>query len=201
MPAAFMFHERKFQSAHNELLGMATKLVHSLGKSTHPLVTGEEKRIINDVAANLPLSPRLRCWNHLLQDVKRWLRSHGATSKDLSVYITNLWELFHQPTMAEYNGQLESMIHKWSTPFLENYSNEISPDITSVARWAINSYGVYDPYSGVTNNQAESFNWNQACRKLQLCPETAPQEWHEALVDCMALVLHHLQSYYLVEIA
>ena len=43
IPAAFMFHKCKFQSAHNELLGMSTKFVHSLGKTTLPLVTNEEK--------------------------------------------------------------------------------------------------------------------------------------------------------------
>ena len=158
MPAAFMIHERKFQSAHNELLATCAKLARSLGKTTHPLVVDEGKGIVNAVTTNLPSATCLRCWNHLLRDVKRWLRSHGATSDDVSIYLSDLRELFHQPTMAEYENMLEVATQKWSSPFREYYTNEIAPDIASIARWAIEPHGVYDPYSGVTNNQAESIN-------------------------------------------
>ena len=75
--------------------------------------------------------------------------------------------------------------------FHKYYTNEIAPDITSIARWVIEPYGVYDPYSGIPNNQAESLNF--VLKQLQ--------EWREAPIHCMALALHHLQSYYLVEIA
>ena len=160
-------------------------------KTTHPIVLDEEKGIINAVTTSLPSVTRLRCWNHLLRDVTRWLRSHGAKSDDVSVYLSDLRELFHQPTEAEYRESFKNMTQKWSTPFREYYTNEIAPDITSISRWAIEPYGVYDPYSGVTNNQAESLNY--VLKQLQ--------EWHEAPVDCMILALHHLQSYYLVEIA
>ena len=190
MPAAFMIHARKFQSAHNELLTTCAKLARSLGKTTHPLVVDEEKGIVNAVTTNLPSATCLRCWNHLLRDVKRWLRSHGATSDDVSIYLSDLRELFHQPTMAEYESMLEVATQKWSAPFPEHYTNEIAPDIASITRWAIEPHGVNDPYSGVTNNQAESIN--HVLKQLQ--------EWHEAPVDCMALALHHLQSYYIVEI-
>ena len=64
-------------------------------------------------------------------------------------------------------------------------------DIMSIAQWAIEPYGVYDPYSGVTNNQAEGLNY--ILKQLQ--------EWKEAPVDCMILALHYLQGYYRVEIA
>jgi len=50
---------------------------------------------------------------------------------------------------------------------------------------------VYDPYSGVTNNQAKGINY--VLKDLQ--------EWWEALIDCMVLALHYLQGYCRVEIA
>ena len=129
--------------------------------------------------------------NHLLHSIKIWLRGHGATSDDVSVYISNLREMFHQPTMAEYDKLPESMVMKWSAPFHHYYKNEISPDIPAVARRAIEPYRVYDPYSGVTSSQADSFN--RVVKQLQ--------ESREAPVDCMVLALHRLQSYYLVETA
>ena len=42
------------------------------------------------------------------------------------------------------------------------------------------NYGVYDPYSWVTNNQAEGINY--VLKDLQ--------EWWEAPVDCMVLALY-----------
>ena len=63
-------------------------------------------------------------------------------------------------------------------------------DIESIARWGIEPCGVYNPFSGVTNNQAEGFN--HVLKSLQ--------EWKEAPVDCMALSLHYLQMYYSHEI-
>ena len=75
--------------------------------------------------------------------------------------------------------------------FFDYYKSNIHPDIMSIARWAIEPYGVYDPYSGVTNNQAEGLNY--VLKQLQ--------EWKEAPVDCMLLALHYLQGYYQVEIA
>ena len=64
--------------------------------------------------------------------------------------------------------------------FFDYYRTNIHPDIESIARWAIEPYGVYDPYSWVTNNQAEGINY--VLKDLQ--------EWWEAPVDCMVLALY-----------
>ena len=82
------------------------------------------------------------------------------------------------------------MKQRWSAPFSDYYTNHIHPDIQSIARWAIEPYGVYHPYSGITNNQSESLN--HVLKQLQ--------EWRESPLDCMILALNHLQSYYKVEI-
>ena len=49
---------------------------------------------------------------------------------------------------------------------------------------------MYDPYSGITNNQSEAMN--AVIKELQ--------EWHESPLNCIILALHHLQSYYMTEI-
>ena len=186
-----MLHERKFQSSHSELLTLCIKAIPSLKRTKHPIVLDEEKGIVNAITTNMPSATRLRCWNHLLRDVTRWLRAHDAKSTDISVYLSDLRELFHQPTQEEYRELLKNKTPNWSVPFREYFANEIAPQIDSIARWAIEPYGVYDPYSGVTNNQAESLNY--VLKQLQ--------EWHEAPVDCMVLALYNLQSHYMLEIA
>ena len=70
IPAAFLIHERKFEAHHTELFEVCTKLVKSLKTTNHPIVTDEERGIINVIAKALPNAPQLRCWNHNFQCIK-----------------------------------------------------------------------------------------------------------------------------------
>ena len=78
MPALFLLHERKFQQCHQQLFKEAIKHVPALKTVKHPIVTDEEKGIVNAVEDCLPNIVRVRCWNHIIRDVTRWLRAHGA---------------------------------------------------------------------------------------------------------------------------
>ena len=66
----------------------------------------------------------------------------------------------------------------------------MEPDIESIAQWSLQPLKVYDPFSGVTNNQSESQNY--VIKHLQ--------EWRETPIDCALLSFHSLQSYYVMEI-
>lgn len=190
IPAAFLIHERKFEAHHKIFFTICSSLVPSLSHTAYPIVTDEEKAIVNAISEILPNVAQLRCWNHIFRDVTRWLRSHGAPSQDVSVYLSDLRMLFHLPTENEYSSTLASMKKKWSAPFFDYYSNSINPDIHGIARWAIEPHGIYNPFSGITNNQSESLNF--VIKQLQ--------DWRESPLDCMALSLYHLQRYYMVEI-
>ena len=94
-----------------------------------------------------------------MRDAMRWLRGHGAPTQDVSIYIMEIKKLLHLPSENEYTQKLSEMTSKWSAPFHEYYNQNINPDIKFIARWAIEPLGVYNPYSGVTNNQAERLNY------------------------------------------
>ena len=190
IPVCFLIHERKFEACHEELFHICCKLVPSLCKCTRPIVTDEEQAFANTIRCHMSLT-HLRCWNHVFRAAIRWLRSHGAPAQDVAVYLSDVRDLFHLPTEEEYSLTVERMACKWSAPFYEYYSHNIHSDIHAIARWAIEPHGVYDPYSGVTSNQAEGLNY--VLKQLR--------EWHESPVDCMVLALHYLQGYYLVEIS
>ena len=64
-------------------------------------------------------------------DVTRWLHSHSAKSDNVLIYLSNMQELFYQPTQPEYGELLEHKTQKWNTPFHDYYTNVIAPDITS----------------------------------------------------------------------
>ena len=190
IPAVFLLHERKFEAHHKEMFQICCNLVPSLQCTTYPIVTDEERDIVNCISDVLPNCSQLRCWNHIFRDARRWLKSHGALSLDTGVYLNDIRSLFHVVTQKGYDSLLTSMKSKWSAPFFDYYNSNINSDIECIARWGIESYGVYNPYSGVTNNQAESLNF--VIKQLQ--------DWKEAPPDCMILSLYYLQSYYMAEI-
>ena len=61
IPALFLIHERKFQSAHEILFRIAKEKVPSLSRSVYPIVTDEEKAINNAITNIIPNARRLRC--------------------------------------------------------------------------------------------------------------------------------------------
>ena len=190
IPAAFLLHERKFEEHHREMLNICCKLVRALRTATYQIVIDEERAIVNAISEVFPQAVQLRCWNHIFRDVTRWLRSHGAQSHDISVYLNDLRTLFHLQEEANYASSLDELKQKWSAPFFDFYTKNILTDIHSIARWSIEEYEVYNPYSGVTNNQAEVLNF--VLKQLQ--------NWRESPPDCILLSLHYLQSFYMKEI-
>lgn len=67
------------------------------------------------------------------------------------------YQSFSQVMTREYS-EFAKMKSRWSAPFYDYCSKNIQPDITSTASWSIEEFKVYNPYSGVTTNQAESLN-------------------------------------------
>ena len=83
--------------------------------------------------------------------------------------------IFHISSSNEHNSALADFARKWSAPFYQYCMTCIHE---SIARWG----GVYNPFSGVTSNQAEGFNY--VLKHLQ--------EWKEAPLHCMVLSLYYL---------
>ena len=172
-------------------MNVAIKHVPTLCKASKPIVTDDEKGIVGSIKKTLPNLKWLRCWKHLFQDTRRWLRNHGAPLKDIEVYVNNLKKLFHKSSESEYQAALDEMLKKWSHPFSEYYNENIHSQITFIARWALEEVGLYNPYSGITNNPSEGLN--HVLKTLN--------DWREMSIDCLMLSLYYLQGYYLSEIS
>ena len=186
IPVAFLLHERKHASYHIEFFDVCCKLIPALKTTQKPIATDEEQAYVKAISKCMPDASHLRCWNHVVQAAGTMLfkllkDEHCAKGDDVAVYRSDLKELLHLPSKEEYTKQLSSMSGKWSAPFFD-YFNNIHPDIESLDRWAIEPYGIYCPFSGITNNQAEGINF--ALKQLQ--------KWKEAPLDCMVLALHYL---------
>ena len=105
-------------------------------------MTDEERGIVNAVSTTLPGASSVRCWNHSLRDVTRLLRGHGATTADISVYLADVKNVFHQASEDDYKKNLMELAEKWSVPFHEYYMDHIERDISSIARWGLQPLGI-----------------------------------------------------------
>ena len=159
IPALFLIHERKFADTHQEMFKECVKRIPSLKKVNCPLVTDKEKAIVNAIRSELPTVTVLHCWNHIFRDIRMWCRRHGAPAEDITVYSDSVFQLFHSPNTEEYERRLEEQQDIWDAAFEAYYMAEIHPDVPrSIGRWVLEEHHVYNPYSGVTNNQSESLN-------------------------------------------
>lgn len=191
IPVMFLLHERKFKETHQEMFRECAKNIPSLKKSRVPLVTDREQAIVDAVNSELPEISLVHCWNHLFRDIRLWLVKHGAPSSDKAVYTDDVSKLFQAESEDQYEQLLDRFRQDWDSSFEQYYLKHIHPDVqNSVGRWVLENLRVYNPYSGVTNNQSEGLN--RVIKELQ--------GWKEAPIDCMLLALYHLQAFYLNEI-
>ena len=100
----FLLHERKFECVHDTFTAFIRKELPSLSDVTTPIpiVSDDERGICNAIDKHLTGVVRVSCWNHIINAAKVWLRKHGAKSVEIPVYVSNLRELFHQPTYQAY---------------------------------------------------------------------------------------------------
>jgi len=93
------------------------------------IVTDDEKAVCNAIDNTLTGVVHVRCWNHIINSAKIWLRRHGAKSDEIPVYVLNLRELFHQPSYKVYLGKLDSVKVNWSKAFLDYFEGNIHVEV------------------------------------------------------------------------
>ena len=132
VPVAFMLHERKFQTAHEEFMKFVNLQLPSLSKLKDPvsIVTDEELGICNAIDQCLPGVHRIQCWNHLINSIKIWLRRHGAASAEIPVYVSHLRQLLHQETEDCYHNMLAELQADWSKAFLGYYMQNVHQQVS-----------------------------------------------------------------------
>jgi len=107
IPLAYYIHERKLQATHDEFFGHIRLICPQLDQSLNAvLITDNEAAITGSVNDNFPNLPAFLCWNHVLQDCKRWLRQHGVTTTDeMTYYVDKIRELLQAASAQEYNSR------------------------------------------------------------------------------------------------
>ena len=212
IPVAFMIHERKFQSAHEEFVKFISLQLPSLLKlkAPIPIITDDESGICNAIDKCLPGVHPLLCWNHLINSIKAWLQHHRPTPEEIPIYVSHLRQLSHQSTERSYQQMLTNLQSDWSKAFVDYYMDNVHQQVSrpllcerekkyfvcilqvseTIGRWVLEKLKIYSPLSGVTNNQSEGFN--TLLKHFE--------KWKEAPLDSMLLGLYQLQVYYHNEI-
>ncbi len=73
------------------------------------------------------------------------------------MYCDDLRSFFHSSSQEEYDCLLQEKRKIWDSIFEAYYMKEIHPEVSNLlGRWFLEKYSIYNPYSGVTNNQSES---------------------------------------------
>jgi len=188
IPLAFMLHERKTKTTHDVLWQHLRVACPELASTNNVNITTDgELAITSAIRDAFPSLPHFFCWNHVLQDAKRWLSSHGSKSADETRFnLDCMRDLFKCESHAAYTAKLIPLLSKWSQPFSAYFTDNIHKVITSIGSWCLRNHG----FSEITTNQSESFN--AVLKRLQ--------DWKEVPVDVMALSLFRLTQFTVVEV-
>ena len=192
IPVAFVIHERKFEKVHERFFEIFAQQVPEIRNAAIPIIVDREKGITVAINKICQEATVVYCWNHVRRDMRLWIRQKtGATAEEISVYSDGLLSILDAESEEDFEEIVEKITAKWSQPVVDYFEKEMKEDIKShAAKFIIEPLGLFDPYSGVTNNCSESLN---AVIKDLL-------DWHEVPVDVIFLSLHKLQSYYHREI-
>ena len=188
LPLSYLLHERKLMTTHDAFFKhMKAVLPHLDCAKNVLIVTDQEKAITEAVSINFPNLPRFLCWNHILQDCKRWLRSHGVTkSEEMTFYLNSVRTLLESPSLDDYKTLFIEFSAKFSHPFCEYFVATINPVIKHLSAWELHCFGLHQS----TTNQSESFN----------CVLKRLQNWREAPIDSIVLSLFRLSQFHIAEV-
>ena len=159
IPIAFMLHEKRDAKFHERFFRVLGENVPNLLKTSSPFICDREsgiKKAMNIVFPNIPV---VHCWTHIRTDVKIWVKKHCGNQDDISVYTNQVKVLLQSKTELECISKIEEFELKWSEAFRLYFHKNIKQAIfENSGRWILEKLNIFDPYSGVTNNPAESVN-------------------------------------------
>ncbi|RWS22943.1 uncharacterized protein B4U80_13462, partial [Leptotrombidium deliense] len=155
------------------------------------VVTDREKAITNTIKKTGTIGNNLLlCENHILQDVKHFLKTVGGKKDDFAAYIQTINDFFDSDSIAELKEKYEEERKKWSQSFINYFDKNLLSDIRShCCKFTKKRYAAFASDNRATNNISESFN--------KLVKEA--NDWKELPADAMFLALYKMQNYYLHE--
>ena len=115
IPLIYMLHEKETNETHNFFWENVIKHIPELKEATNVLVVADnEKCIANAIQSKSPGVGIFRCWHHVQQNIKWFLRSLGISKKEvLAKYREEVSQLLEAPTKDEYKDRLIALSTTW----------------------------------------------------------------------------------------
>ena len=185
IPVAFLIHSRKFQRMHENFFVDLQLRYFSLQCI---IVTDGESALENAVTKVFPKWTPVTCWNHIIQDVERWVKNHGGKKDDCVIYKGHIRELLNCQTKDLFDMKIATLKPSWSQAFSEYVDTYLNARLQRACNYYLHSIGLNDDI--MTTNMSESFN--AILKRFQ--------DWKEESPDVMVYSLYKLQSVYLSDI-
>jgi len=103
-PVAFFIYGRKKKHVHStysNIFDFVSPIFPKINKKSVPFMTDREIGIVNAIENNFPNGAVLKCWNHLVNDLKYNLQKMRAEQNNIGFYTSNIKELL----MCENSGK------------------------------------------------------------------------------------------------
>ena len=83
----------------------------------------------------------------------------GAQGDEISVYVQGLVSIL-QSDKDNVENVIKDVTEKWSQSAVDYFNVHLKSDIINhAAKWVVQQFpGLYNPFSGITNNASESIN-------------------------------------------
>ena len=135
IPLAFFMHEKKSEASHNQFFTAISELIPVLkNKEKAFFATDHEDAFRNAIKKNFPESIVLRCWNHLMGNIRQWIRNHNGRQLDTKVYCADCRELFRCESKDVYLQLWSRKKQYWDPAFSHYFLTYIHPEIDLIAR-------------------------------------------------------------------
>jgi len=107
-PVAFMLHERKFQRIHEDFCtDIVKRLPNSVYGQSFNICSDSEAACSNAIKKAFPQWNIFNCCNHILRDVEFWLKKHGGSKEETTLYKIHNQDILKSRTPEEYSMAFE----------------------------------------------------------------------------------------------
>jgi transposase-like protein len=123
-----------------------------------PICTDREQGIVNAILESYPDCNLVFCQNHLIRDVKQWIRNSKGKSDDIKVLKKHLENLLECKSESEFEILFSEYKNLWSKDFLTYFEDNVLLDLkTRSCRIFTNKFAAFKDKIP-TNNISESLN-------------------------------------------
>lgn len=98
-PVAFLLHERKFKTYHQNFLRYILNLLNGDKIHAIPFVSDRERGIVDSIQQGYPNLPHIFCSNHIISDVDNWIKQHGGLKDDTKVLKDHVKQLINSSSL------------------------------------------------------------------------------------------------------